>query len=88
MSTRSRKTPRNSSVFNLQELTCEMKKVSSQVQQIYDCLFGSPDKPLTGLFVQVDRNTRFRKIFCRILLILIPSAIMIVSYLIFSKKGF
>lgn len=56
--------------------------MAKQVQEIYDCLFGCPENPLSGLYVHVDRNTRFRKACIKILLILLPTVAGILVYLV------
>ncbi|MDZ7721671.1 MAG: hypothetical protein U5R06_02295 [candidate division KSB1 bacterium] len=62
-------------------------KMAEQVQQIYDCLFGNPDNPLSGLYVHVDRNTRFRRTCIKILLILLPTVAGILVYIIKSHTN-
>ncbi len=59
-----------------------VKKMAEQIEQIHTCLFGNAADPTRGLFLQVDRNTRFRTGVSRLLFVLIPGLIAGVWYLI------
>mgnify|MGYP006288417403 CR=1 FL=1 len=59
-----------------------IEKTAEQTQQIYNCLFGSPDRPNDGLFHLCNLNTRFRLNMSRLLWVLIPIIISIIFTLI------
>ena len=59
-----------------------IQKTAAQTQQIYDCLFGNPDRPNDGLFHMCNLNTRFRLNMSKLMWVLIPVIISIIFTLI------
>ena len=59
-----------------------IQKTARQTQQIYDCLFGNPDHPNSGLFHLCNLNTRFRLSMTKLMWVLIPIILSIIFALI------
>ena len=66
------KSPENVNHTSIQET---IRTMAVKVDAIYDCLFGSPQQPRSGLFLEVDCNSRFRKTVTAVLFCLIPTVI-------------
>ena len=52
-----------------------IRVMAIKVDEIYDCLFGSPSRPRSGLFHEVDLNSRFRHTVIKVLFALVPTVI-------------